>query len=152
MLRMSRLADYATVVMTDIARTPHGVHSAAEIAGRVGVAPPTVSKLLKTMARAGLLESLRGPKGGYRLARARAEISMAQIIDSIEGRAALTQCAETPGRCEYETRCAVRGNWRRIDAVVRRALERVTLAEMIEPEFHPVDASAIIARHRRAYA
>lgn len=152
MLRMSRLADYATVVMTDIARAPHAVHSAAEIAGRVGVAAPTVSKLLKALARAGLLESLRGRRGGYRLARERAEISVAEIIDSIEGRASLTDCAKAPGRCEHEGRCAVRGAWRRIDAVVRGTLERVTLAEMVEPEVVRVDAAQLFARRPHPWA
>ena len=85
MLRMSKLADYGTVVMTAIAREPDRIHSAADVAVHTGLALPTVSKILKTLAHEGLLVSLRGAKGGYMLLRAPQEISVAEVIGAIGG-------------------------------------------------------------------
>lgn len=152
MLRMSRLADYATVVMARLARDPQRVQSATEIAAHVGVASPTVSKVLKMLARHQLVMSVRGARGGYRLARSCAEISVAEIIDSVDGRSALTECGTAPGLCEYEKRCSVRGNWQSISRVVREALERITLAQMTQPEIHFVDIGEITSRRQRTLA
>ena len=108
MLRMSKLADYGTVVMTCIARMPGRRLSAAEIAETVGLEVPTVSKLLKLLLRAGLLTSQRGARGGYGLSRAPEEISAAAIIAAIEGYPlGLTECSSMPGLCTRELSCAV---------------------------------------------
>jgi len=133
MLRMSKMTDYGTVVMTYLAREPHRVHAASEIAEQVHMAVPTVSKILKILARAGLVSAQRGTKGGYALIRAASEISMAEVIDALEGPIGLTECTTAPGQCEQETSCSVRANWERINGVVRNALEGVTLAEMVNP-------------------
>jgi FeS assembly SUF system regulator len=133
MLKLSKLTDYATVIMTSLAREPARQRNAAELAAELHIAAPTVSKVLKRLARDRLLDSTRGSHGGYRLARPPAEISMAEIIRALEGPVGLTDCAMHNGRCGIESMCRVRTNWLRIDLAVRRALEGVTLAEMLEP-------------------
>lgn len=135
MLRMSKLTDYGTVVMTFLAREPDRVYAASEIAGRVQVTAPTVSKILKILAREGLVVSHRGVKGGYSLARPAAEISMVEIIDALEGPVGLTECGSSPGLCGQESSCSVRANWQRINVAVRQALAGVTLAEMAQPTY-----------------
>lgn len=133
MLRMSKLTDYGTVVMTYLASEPGRLHTAAEISARTRVAMPTVSKILKILVRHGLVHSHRGVKGGYTLARSAAEITMAEIIGAMEGPFGLTQCASSPGLCEQEPSCSVRANWQRVNQAIHQALEGVTLAEMIQP-------------------
>jgi FeS assembly SUF system regulator len=132
-LRPSKLADYATVVMTGLAREPARLRNAADLAADVHLAVPTVSKILKRLVHEGLLVSIRGAHGGYRLARPPTEITMAQIIAALEGPLGLTDCAAHNGRCGIESLCHVRGNWLRINLAVQRALDSVTLAEMAEP-------------------
>lgn len=148
MIRMSKLTDYGTVVMTYLARNPARVHNAAEIAAAVHLSLPTVSKILKILAREALLISHRGTKGGYSLARPPREITVAQIIDAIEGPIGLTECSSSPGLCEQETSCSVRPNWMKINQVVRQALSRMTLAEMIEPSLQVIDTKKIHLRSR----
>jgi FeS assembly SUF system regulator len=150
MLRMSKLADYGTVVMTYISQHTDKVHSAHDIADHVRVALPTVSKILKILARQELLVSERGAKGGYRLARPAKQISIAEIIDAMEGPVALTECSSMPGLCEQESSCSIRGNWQRINQAVRGALEQVSLAEMAQPVKHPIRLEAL--HFRRAAA
>ncbi|HEY3328147.1 MAG TPA: SUF system Fe-S cluster assembly regulator [Novimethylophilus sp.] len=135
MLRMSKLADYATVVMTLMAQVPEQVRNAPEIAAAVGLELPTVSKILKSLVRTGLLLSQRGPKGGYKLARQPEAIPIADIIDAIEGYPmGLTECSSIIGLCSRESSCAVRTNWQRISREIRLSLERITLAELAQPQ------------------
>jgi FeS assembly SUF system regulator len=150
MLRMSKLADYGTVVMTSMARAPDRVHSAADVALRTGLALPTVSKLLKTLARNGLLVSLRGARGGYMLVRAPREISVAQVIAAIEGQIGMTECSSAPGLCTQESGCSVRTNWQRINHMVLRALQQITLEHMTQPIAEIVGLSAINAPATRS--
>lgn len=138
MLRVGKLTDYGTVVMTYLAREPKQLHSANEMAAELGLALPTVSKILKALVQNGLLVSHRGVKGGYSLALAPEAISVAQIIAAIEGPIALTECSDAAGECEQEPLCSVRTNWQRINRAVRDALERVSLAELARPAQQPV--------------
>lgn len=133
MLRLSKLTDYGTVVMTYIARDPERVHNAAEVAANVHVALPTASKILKLLAHEDLLVSHRGIKGGYSLARAPRDITVAQIINAMEGPIGMTECSSAPGLCVQEPLCSVRANWMKINLAIRDALEKITLAEMIQP-------------------
>ena len=130
MLRVGKLTDYAIVVMTHLARVSGLLHSANEIAADIGLALPTVSKVMKALVQNGLLVSHRGSKGGYSLAFRPQEISVAQVIAAIEGPIALTECSDARGLCGQESLCAVRPNWQRINLAVREALEKVTLAEL----------------------
>ena len=131
MLRMSKLTDYATVLLAHMAdRT--GVSSSAELAASTQLTLPTVSKLLKTLAKAGLVESVRGPLGGYRLARSPAAISAAEIIDALEGPVAITECSAAAGQCGLEPVCLVGSAWQRINRSIRRALDQVSLVDLHE--------------------
>lgn len=131
MLRVTKLTDYATVVLSTMADVPERVHNATELAERAHLELPTVSKLLKTLAQAGLVEGFRGSAGGYRLAKPPAQISLIQIVEAIEGPLGMTECSGEHSNCEHETRCGVRSKWLRINDVVANALRGVSLAEMM---------------------
>jgi len=133
MLRVTKLTDYATVVLTALAARPEAVASAAELAEQSGLEMPTVAKLLKPLAQAGLVEGFRGANGGYRLARPAAEISLVEIVEAMEGPLGMTECSVHAGACGIEQSCGVRANWRRINDVVADALRAVTLAQMLAP-------------------
>ena len=133
MLRVSKLTDYATVVMTVLADQPERVHSAQELAERARLELPTVSKLLKQLAHAGLAESFRGVNGGYRLTRAPQRISIAEIVTAMEGPIGMTECSAHSGLCGHEPHCGVRVNWQRINQAIAQALGSVTLADMLKP-------------------
>ncbi|MFT4248205.1 MAG: SUF system Fe-S cluster assembly regulator [Pseudomonas sp.] len=133
MLRVTKLTDYATVVLTVLASHPGDVLSATELAEHAGLEPPTVSKLLKPLAQAGLVEGLRGVRGGYRLARAAGGISLIEIVEAMEGPLAITECSQDHGQCGIAHQCGVRSNWRLINDVVADALRGVTLAQMLHP-------------------
>ncbi|HUQ10553.1 MAG TPA: SUF system Fe-S cluster assembly regulator [Steroidobacteraceae bacterium] len=133
MLKLGKLADYATTLMTALAADPDKVASAQELAARTHVAPPTVAKLLKLLTKAGLVEATRGAQGGYRLAKAAHAITVMDVIAAIEGPISLTQCATHKGGCAIEPHCGTRSNWRLINQVVRSALASVSLAQMAEP-------------------
>jgi len=132
MLRVSKLTDYATVVMTCLVGTGERVTSAQVVAERTRLEVPTVSKLLKQLAQAGLVVSTRGINGGYRLARAPAEITIGDIVEAMEGPLGMTECSLQGGQCELEPWCSVRVNWRRINQAIADALDGVTLADMTE--------------------
>jgi FeS assembly SUF system regulator len=133
MLRVTKLTDYATVVLTVMAAAGDAVLSATEIADRAGLEPPTVSKVLKPLSQAGLVEGFRGAHGGYRLARPAASIRLIQIIEAMEGPLAVTECSVHEGQCGLESSCGMRSNWRRINDVIVQALEGVTLQELLSP-------------------
>jgi FeS assembly SUF system regulator len=133
MLRVSKLTDYATEVMAVLAAAPARVHSAQELAERVRLELPTVSKLLKQLANAGLIESFRGANGGYRLARAPERISIADVVTAMEGPIGMTECSAQSGLCDHEAHCGVRVNWQRINQAIAGALASVTLADMLKP-------------------
>jgi len=130
MLRMGKLTDYATVVLANLAQEPARHRAAAELAERTRLTRPTVSKVLKGLQRAGLVISSRGSQGGYRLARAPAEITAAQILDVFEGPIAITECSSASSQCGIERLCRVGGAWQRINSAIRRALEDVTLQQL----------------------
>jgi len=137
MLRISKLTDYATVILARLATGDGGHRTAAEIARASHLAPPTVSKLLKQLHRAGLVESVRGLHGGYRLARPARQISAAAILDALEGPLALTECSDSHGQCDIRSSCAVGGSWQRINQAIRQSLEEVSLAELAGLESNP---------------
>lgn len=133
MFKLGKLTDYGTVVMTALAAAPGALRNAHELAAETHVAAPTVSKLLKQLGKSGLVESIRGAHGGYRLARSPERITVAEVVSALEGPIAVTQCAVHEGGCSIESHCGVRGNWRLINVAIRQALESVTLAQMVEP-------------------
>jgi len=130
-LRISKLTDYGTVVLAHLAGDPGAVCSAADVAAATGIAVPTVSKLLKSLARADLVTSTRGANGGYRLARGPREISAADVIDALEGPVSITECSAADSQCDYESVCNVGTSWQRINVAIRRALEEVSLIDLL---------------------
>ena len=133
MFRLSKLADYATVLMACLSQDAGGLLSAQALAERTRLEAPTVSKLLKQLAQAELVVSTRGATGGYRLARPAAAISIADIIAAIEGPLGMTECSIHTGLCGRESYCTVSGNLRKISAAVESALRAVTLVDMAAP-------------------
>ena len=130
MLRISRLTDYGTLVLAHLSTGDANMWSAAEVATATGIALPTVSKLLKKLAKAGLVDSTRGAHGGYRLSRDAREITAADIIDALEGPVFITECSDNDNHCDYESVCNVGGAWQRINVAIRRALDDVNLTDL----------------------
>jgi len=121
-------------LMSEMALSRRRIHSAQALADSTGLPQPTVSKLLSSLARDGLLEAVRGAGGGFRLSRPAESISIADIIHAVDGPVALTQCIEHgPGACGVEALCPSRRGWQSINAAIRGALEGVTLADFIAP-------------------
>jgi FeS assembly SUF system regulator len=137
MLRISRLTDYATVLLAVLASEPQSLKTAAALAEQTRIALPTASKLLKQLHRAGLVSSTRGLHGGYQLARPAAQISAAAILEALEGPVALTDCAAGQGNCEIEETCRVGRVWQRLNLAIRRALYDVSLAQLAGLESAP---------------
>ena len=134
MLRISRLTDYGIVLLAHLASdAARERHNARELAADAELPLPVVSKILKTLTHGGLLVSHRGAKGGYGLARPAREITVAEIIGVLEGPIALTECTLGPGHCEQEGSCMVRTPWQRINRALSEALDRISLAELVEP-------------------
>lgn len=131
MLRVSRLADYASVVMACLARHPGEVLPAAQVAAETHLEAPTASKLLKRLAQAGLVASFRGAAGGYRLSRAAGEISLAEIVEALDGPIGLTACSVGHAGCERQSFCSVSRDWQGIGTAIDEALRAVSLADML---------------------
>ncbi|RMF95346.1 MAG: SUF system Fe-S cluster assembly regulator [Gammaproteobacteria bacterium] len=130
MLRISRLTDYGTVILVYLARQPGRRCSASDVAAGTHVALPTAQKLLKVLARAGLVVATRGAEGGYALARPATQISAADIVDALEGPVAITECSTEASQCELESLCLTGGAWQRINQAIRDALAEINLAEL----------------------
>lgn len=144
MLRITRQTDYGVILLTHLAERPGRVYNAPELAAETGLPVPMAGKVLKILARAGLLASQRGARGGYILARSPEAISVAEVITALEGPIALTDClTHGPGECGQLAGCPTRGNWHQINAAVQHALARISLAEMARPA--PAAARAIPA-------
>ena len=130
MLRISRLTDYGTLVLAHLSGNGETLTSAADVASAVGIAQPTVRKLLKSLAKSGLVISTRGAQGGYRLSRDAADISAADIIDALEGPVHITECSADDSHCDLESVCNVGGAWQRINIAIRRALGDINLHDL----------------------
>ena len=134
MLRMTKQADYGIVLLSHMAARPERRFAAPELAGATQLPQPTVSKILKLLSRGGVLDSHRGVKGGYSLAEHPEEITVARLIEVLDGPIAFTECIEdAPGECSQEAFCQLRGNWQRINRAIRDALEEISLAELATP-------------------
>jgi FeS assembly SUF system regulator len=130
-IRLSKLADYGIVIATHLARHPDRQQTAPEAAAGTGVPQPMTSKILKLLVRGDVLVSHRGARGGYGLARPAERITVAEIIEALDGPIAITSCTDSgPIDCGIVSVCGTRANWQRINLAVREALDGVTLAEM----------------------
>ena len=158
MFRLSKGTDYGIRILAHLARDPGvATHNARGVAEDLMLPVPMVSKVMKSLARAGVLESHRGAKGGFNLARRPEELSVSAMITALEGPVALTQCQLGPSLCEHEASCQVQQPWSVINAAVNNTLATITLADLISPGF-PEAASVLslsdspVSTGRRSYA
>lgn len=134
MIRMTRLTDYGIMLLTLFARDgKHPMKSARDLSQEAKLPLPTVSKILKLLAKHGLLEAHRGVRGGFTLTRKPDAITMATVINALEGPIGVTDCCAPASDCGIENSCVVKSNWMKINRVVFAALDRITLAEMTHP-------------------
>lgn len=136
MFRLSKITDYGIVILAHLAKAgPAKTHNAREVACDVDLPFPVVGKVLKSLARRGMLQSHRGSKGGYALNRPPQDITVADMLTALEGPVALTECNVGPQLCQHEHTCPVRDPWHVINRVVEVALSKITLADLIDPTF-----------------
>jgi FeS assembly SUF system regulator len=139
MIRMTKLADYGIVLLSHMAGETPSLFAAPDLANATQLPLPMVSKILKQLAKNGLLLSHRGAKGGYSLAQAPASISVAAMIEALDGPIAVTDCSDDePGLCSQEASCRIRENWQSINRAVKTALETVTLADLARNRTPPL--------------
>lgn len=148
MLRISKLTDYATVLLGRLAADPRAQLTAAQLAAETHISATTASKLLKQLQRAELVHSTRGTHGGYRLARPAGEITAAQILDAMEGPMALIDCARHEHQCGIESTCGVGRAWQRVNVAIRRSLQEITLLELAGLAGEPVRFAALERQQR----
>jgi FeS assembly SUF system regulator len=131
MLRMSKLTDYGLVLLTHMAQEgTEPPRTAQGLAERSGVPTPTVSKILKELSKTGIVISQRGRHGGYTLARPADQISVAAVIEALEGPVALTECSGTEGGCSLEPTCVARARWGPISRAIHRTLQRLPVSAL----------------------
>ena len=132
-MRLSHLADYAVVLMTAAARRSAGERlSATELSAETGVPLPTAQKLMGQLATSGLLTSARGASGGFALAKAPSEITLADIVEAVEGPIAMTVCSEGRTDCALDAHCRVKPHMGVVGSAVRGALGAVSLTELAQ--------------------
>jgi len=151
--RLSKTTDYGIVLMAQLASAPERTPlNARELAQSSDLPIPMVSKILKALAREGLLVSQRGAKGGYHLARLPEDLTVSEMIRVLEGPVALTDCAIGPAHCSHESLCTVREPWQLISRVVEQALADVTLADLVKrrASFLPPSVSPALQIERAA--
>lgn len=132
-MRLSSMADYAVVAMRAAALHCGGERTnASEISEETGLPLPTVQKLVSKLSASGLLRSVRGAGGGFRLARPAAAITVADIVEAVEGPIAMTACTDGHTDCVIEASCAARPHWPQVNRAIRGALEGITLAALAD--------------------
>ena len=135
MLRISKLADYATVVMVYLVHHHDKLCNARDIAKETHLSVPTVSKILKQLTGSGLLISVRGVSGGYRLQRSPAAISVSDILFALDENRGIIECDKQPNDCSLSKVCRVQSNWRLISRAIEAALTSVSLESLAQPVF-----------------
>ena len=130
-MRLSHLADYAVVLMTAAARRPAAARlSATELSGETGLPLPTTQKLMGQLAACGLLRSMRGASGGFSLARSAEAITLADIVEAVEGPIAMSACSDGKFDCALDAHCRVKPHMGIVGNAVRGALGAVSLTEL----------------------
>ena len=132
MLQINKLTDYATIILGFLALNPEKTYSANSVAKQTSLTTPTVSKLLKLLAKYQLVTSFRGIEGGYQLARCSKAMTLADVITAIEGNPAITECCVTKS-CALNSLCAIKDNWQLINKQIIAALASITIHDMIRP-------------------
>jgi len=152
MIRLSRLTDYAVTLLTQMVSDEKGaalaekIWSASDLAEKTGLPAPTVSKILKKLAKSEIITAQRGAAGGYSLALGAGNISIASIIEAMDGPIAITDCSESSDHsCKVEKTCPMSGNWNRVNQAIRATLEGLSLHDMTPPPrltaSHAIDAT-----------
>ncbi|MEM9171882.1 MAG: SUF system Fe-S cluster assembly regulator [Pseudomonadota bacterium] len=139
MLKIGKLTDYATIVLSTLADCGSAPTPARDLADRTGIGSATVAKLLKSLQRADLVESARGIRGGYQLAKSATQISAADIIEAIEGPVALTSCSQAHTSCDLESVCGMGPAWQQINTGIVNALRAISLDDMRNKRDIPID-------------
>ena len=134
-MRLSRLTDYGILLLTAMAREPDRTHTARDLAEATQVPLPTVSKVLKTLTKGGVLVSHRGVVGGYGLARGPDRISLVDVVGALEGPIAITQCSEGPGHCSLENGCSSAPHLQVVNQAIIGALAKIRLTDLVQPRF-----------------
>ena len=133
MLRIGKLTDYALLILSQMAKNPASHLSATALSEALNLSTPTVSKILKILAEAGLVTSIRGAVGGYMLNRIASDISIADVLTAMEGELALTECCELKNLCAIESTCTLRANWRLINKNIHAMLSKLNILDMAKP-------------------
>lgn len=127
------MTDYAVVILAEMAGEDGKLKTASFLSEKTGLPEPTVAKVLKLLARGAMIESTRGTNGGYKLIRRPSDISMASVITALEGPVQLTSCVDGSEECcNHSVNCALRGKWNPVNIAMQKALEDVSLAQMLE--------------------
>jgi FeS assembly SUF system regulator len=135
MIKISRLADYAVVILTTMGKDAEELVTASEVSVRTNLPEPTVAKVLKLLSKADLVTSTRGASGGYKPSRNVKEISIVEIVTAVDGPVSLTACVEGgDGGCSYHDCCPVKGRWDLVNDAIHKALEGLTLGTMTGKE------------------
>ncbi|MDX1901628.1 MAG: SUF system Fe-S cluster assembly regulator [Gammaproteobacteria bacterium] len=130
MLRISKLTDYAMMVLCFLALDPSKRVSVSLIAKATHLSPTTVAKILKTLLNSGFVSSTRGSAGGYQLAKQPTDLNVAEILTALEGGVAITNCCSPVKQCIFDQLCGVRDNWQVINRIILKAIEGITLQDM----------------------
>jgi FeS assembly SUF system regulator len=131
MFRLSRLTDYAVTLLTQMVSEEKSVWAASDLAEKSSLPLPTVSKILKHLAKSDIITAQRGAAGGYKLAQPATGITIAAIVEAMDGPIAITDCAEGGDQdCRIQTICPMSGNWNKVNHAIRGALSTVSLADM----------------------
>lgn len=133
MIKLSKLTDYAVVILGRMAVGDGRLQTASGLSEKTGLPEPTVAKVLKLLAKGGLIVSTRGVNGGYVLSKTPSEINMASVIVALEGPVQLTSCVDGDDACcSHSPNCTMKGKWNPVNDAMQKALENVSLAQMIE--------------------
>lgn len=133
MFRISKMADYAIVVLADLASaSPDGTETTVAVAARTSIPEPTVAKVVKPMAKTGWLTAQRGARGGYRLTQPLQTIPVADVITLFDGPITLTGCSNGANSCKISHSCRVRGRWTKVSLALNTALRNLTVADLLD--------------------
>lgn len=133
MLKIGKMTDYAMMVLSMMAKEPELVLSAASLADGLQLPLPTVSKILKTLGDSGIVSSVRGAEGGYRLGKPASNINVAEVIEAMEGDLAMTECCESTNLCSKVSSCSMQDNWVKINHLIKSLLSRLSILDMAGP-------------------
>jgi FeS assembly SUF system regulator len=148
-MRISKMTDYALVVLSHLATDEGSSQSARRIADVSCLPSPTVVRVLKQLSRAGLVQAARGVHGGYSLAKKPAEVSLAEVLSVFEGPVAVTECASKSSGCFLENRCPTKSNWNRLNQVIHQSLQSVSLESFFGRELPKRSLGATPVLERR---